>query len=375
MFSKIDPNMPSFNSSHFEKPRAWLPKELGQDSSWIHHLSREATLEIEEALQHAKATEKSWLQMTANDFPLKRHAKQAIDRAFAVTQTAYGMCLLKGFPVDRWTAEDARLANWGIGLNVGVARTQNRASQVMNDVRDEGGDYKVKNGRGYNTNAGLDFHVDSCDVVALMCLQTAKSGGTSKVTSSMAVVEEIKRLRPDLIPVMQQPFYYSYQGTNDASQPPFYKCPILGDDPEFFSLRANRKNVTAAQRDFPEVPRLTPKQIELLDLLDELLPDDKFCYSMELDRGDLQLLNNYVVIHSRTNFEDHDEPERKRHLLRLWLSIPQGQRLPPLWKEYFGGVEAGSVRGGVRGSQITDEFLAYERRQAANLGMSLKQQN
>ena len=367
--------MRSFNSSHLEKPRAWLPKELDQDFSWIHHLSREATLEIEEALQHAKATEKSWLQMTANDFPLKRHAKEAIDRAFAVTQTAYGMCLLKGFPVDRWSAEDARLVNWGIGLNVGVARTQNRASQVMNDVRDEGGDYKVKNGRGYNTNAGLDFHVDSCDVVALMCLQTAKSGGTSKVTSSMAVVEEIKRLRPDLIPVMQQPFYYSYQGTNDASQPPFYKCPILGDDPEFFSLRANRKNVTAAQRDFPEVPRLTPKQIELLDLLDELLPDDKFCYSMELDRGDLQLLNNYVVIHSRTNFEDHDEPERKRHLLRLWLSIPQGQRLPSLWKEYFGDDAAGAVRGGVRGSQITDEFLAYERRQAANLGMSLNQQN
>jgi hypothetical protein len=142
--------MLSFNSSHIEKPRAWLPKELGQDFSWIHHLSREATLEIEEALQHAKATEKSWLQMTANDFPLKRHAKEAIDRAFAVTQTAYGMCLLKGFPVDRWSVEDARLVNWGIGLNVGVARTQNRASQVMNDVRDEGGDYKVKNGRGYN---------------------------------------------------------------------------------------------------------------------------------------------------------------------------------------------------------------------------------
>jgi hypothetical protein len=111
-----------------------------------------------------------------------------------------------------------------------------------------------------------------------------------------------------------------------------------------------------------------------LDLLDELLPDDKFCYSMELDRGDLQLLNNYVVIHSRTNFEDHDEPERKRHLLRLWLSIPQGQRLPSLWKEYFGAVAAGSVRGGVRGSQMSDEFLAYERRQAANLGMSLNQQ-
>jgi hypothetical protein len=359
--------------THIEKPRAWLPPELHKDFSWIHHLHREAIHEIEEALQHAKATQKTWLEMTANDFPLKRHAKQAIDQAFAVTQTGYGMCLLKGFPVERWSVEDARLAHWGIGLNVGVARTQNRASQVMNDVRDEGGSYKVKNGRGYNTNAGLDFHVDSCDVVALLCLQTAKSGGTSKVTSSIAVVNEVKRLRPDLIPVMKQPFYYSYQGTNDATQPPFYKCPILGDDPEFFSFRANRKNVTAAQLDFPEVPRLDQKQIELLDLLDELLPDDKFCYSMQLDRGDMQLLNNYVVIHSRTNFEDHDEPALKRHLLRLWLSIPQAQPLPSLWKEYFGAIEARSVRGGVRGSQMTEAFLAYERRQAANLGMTLMQ--
>jgi hypothetical protein len=92
---------------------------------------------------------------------------------------------------------------------------------------------------------------------------------------------------------------------------------------------------------------------------------------MQLDRGDMQLLNTYVVIHSRTNFEDHEEPEKKRHLLRLWLSIPQGQRLPALWKEYFGAIEAGSVRGGVRGSQITDAFLAYERRQAAYLGMTI----
>lgn len=364
--------MSHFIPPNLAKPRAWLPQELAADFSWIHHLSREAIGEIEEALQHAKMKGKTWLEMTANDFPLRRHAKDAIDQAFAATQTGYGMCLIKGFPVDRWSVEDARLVHWGIGLNVGVARTQNRASQVMNDVRDEGGSYKVKNGRGYNTNAGLDFHVDSCDVVALMCLQTAKSGGTSKVTSSIAVVDEVKRLRPDLIPVMQQPFYYSYQGTNDATQPPFYKCPILGDDPEFFSLRANRKNVTAAKRDFPEVPRLSPQQEELLDLLDELLPDDRFCYSMQLDRGDLQLLNNYVVIHSRTNFEDFEEPEKKRHLLRLWLSIPQGQRLPPLWKEYFGDIEAGSVRGGVRGSQMTDEYLAYESRQAANLGMTLR---
>ena len=100
--------MSRFIQSTIVPPRAWLPGELRQDFSWIHHLSREAVIEIEQALQHAKATQKSWLEMTANDFPLQRHAKQAIDQAFAVTQTAYGMCLLKGFPVERWSVEDAR---------------------------------------------------------------------------------------------------------------------------------------------------------------------------------------------------------------------------------------------------------------------------
>ena len=134
-------------------------------------------------------------------------------------------------------------------------------------------------------------------------------------------------------------------------------------------MRANRKNITAAQRDFPEVPRLTPEQIEALDLLDQLMADDSLCFSMWLERGDMQLLNSYVTLHSRTDFEDFDEPE------------PQAPPVPPVarragfaaaaaeWEEYFGDVRAGSVRGGVRGSAITPEFLDYEARQARALGM------
>src|SRR5690606_3229071 len=111
--------------------------------------------------------------------------------------------------VQRWTEDETCLAYWGMGLHVGVARPQNRASQFMNDVRDEGGTYRVKNGRGYNTNAELDFHIDSCDVVGLLCRRTAKSGGQSKIVSSIALRDKIRQLRPDLIPVLQQPFYHS----------------------------------------------------------------------------------------------------------------------------------------------------------------------
>jgi hypothetical protein len=120
------------------------------------------------------------------------------------------------------------------------------------------------------------------------------------------------------------------------------------------------------------VPRLTALQTEALDLLDQLMPSPLLCYSMELERGDLQLLNSYVTLHSRTPFEDFEQADDKRHLLRLWLSIPASQPLPAAFEEYFGDVHAGSVRGGVRGSAITPEFVAYEQRQAAVMGMPLK---
>lgn len=356
------------------QPRPWLAQDMERDRTWIQRLTDDEIDGFDKALAHAKALGKPWLEMTKEDFPLNQAAAGALARAFAATQGRWGLCLVKGFPVHRWSVEDARLAYWGIGLNVGVARTQNRASDVMTDVRDVGASYKTKNGRGYNTNAALDFHADSCDVVALLCLRPAKSGGQSKVTSTMAVCEEIGRRRPDLLQVLRQPYYHSYQGTQGPGRPPYYRCPILGSDPVYFAVRANRKNTMAAQRDFLEVPRMTAQQEEALDMLDALLADPKYCYSMWLEQGDLQLLNNYVVLHSRTEFEDYDEPDKKRHLLRLWLAIPGSQPLPPEWEEYFGDVRPGSVRGGVRGDGITQAFLDYQKRQAQAMDMLLAEE-
>ena len=357
------------DSTKQNRPLPWTAEQVRQDNSWILRLTAEQVDGIQAALAHAKSLNKPLLAMEQADFPLPEKSRAALQQAIDMTQQRWGMCLLKGFPVNDWSEDDTRLAYWGMALHMGVGRTQNRASQVMNDVRDAGGEYKVKGGRGYNTNAGLDFHQDSCDVVALLCRRTARSGGTSKVVSSIALRDEIQKRRPDLIPVLESPFFHSYQGTQDPSQPPYYRLSIFGTHQDYFSARTNRKNLIAAQRDFPEVPRLTAAQTEALDLLDELMPSDEFCYSMELERGDMQLLNNYVTLHSRTPFEDYEEPDLKRHLLRLWLAIPGSQPLPDSWAEYYGDSRAGAVRGGVRGSSITEEFLTYEKRQAAAMNM------
>jgi hypothetical protein len=283
------------------------------------------------------------------------------------------MCLVKGFPTDDWTEEEMRVAYWGMGLYMGVGRTQNKASEVINDVRNAGGSYKVPGGRGYNTKEGLDFHQDSADIVALLCRRTAKAGGTSKVMSSIALRDRVQQVRPDLLPVLEsRDWFHSFQGAQDPSQPPYYRNPLFGTNSKFFAARTNRKNTVAAQRDFPELPRLTPKQEEALDLLDEIMPSDEYCYSMELERGDMQLLNSFVTLHSRTPFEDYEDQDQKRHLMRLWLSIPSSQPLPAEWAEYWGDVRAGAVWGGVKGSYITDEFRAYEKRQAAAMKMRLE---
>ncbi|MFN6997498.1 MAG: TauD/TfdA family dioxygenase [Aquincola tertiaricarbonis] len=348
---------------------AWRADQAAADTGWTQRLSAEEAEGFDAALRHARTADKPWLAMAPQDFPLPAASRAALQRAAATTQGRWGMCLLKGLPVDRWNEHEARLACWGIGLHMGVARTQNRASDFIADVRNEGGSYKGTNGRGYNTNAGLDFHCDSADVVALLCRRAAKRGGESKVVSSMAVVEELGRRRPDLLAVLLGPWFHSYQGAQHPDAPPYYMCPLVGSAQGHFAMRTNRKNVMAAQRDFPEVPRLTPQQVEVLDLLDVLMQDPALCFSMWLEPGDLQLLNNYLTLHSRTDFEDHDEPDLKRHLFRLWLALPQSQPLPPDWAEYFGDVRAGAVRGGLYGSGMTREFLDFEQRQAAAMEM------
>jgi alpha-ketoglutarate-dependent taurine dioxygenase len=353
-------------------PRGWTRDDARRDTSWVQRLSADEVAGFDAALAHAKAVGKPWLAMTAEDFPLPPAALNALKRAFATAQGRWGMCLLKGFPVDRWSEADSKLAYWGMGLHVGVARTQNPASEVMNDVRDEGAVYKAANGRsrGYNTRAGLDFHMDSADIVGLLCRRTAKTGGESMVASTIAVAEELGRRRPDLLEVLKQPFFHHYQGSQDPLQPPWYACPIIGHEGGFFTMRVNRKNIVAAERDFAELPRVRPEQWEAIDLLEAIMADPRWCYSMQLEQGDLQLVNNYVIVHSRTPFDDFEEPDRKRHLLRLWLAVPDSQPLPADWAEYFIDTRPGAVRGGLRGSKITPEFTAYEQRQAAALGMA-----
>lgn len=195
-------------------PQAWKSEDVQKDRSWILRLTPEEIDGFRVALDHAKAHPKPLLEMIQADYPFSEVSAKVLTRAIAITQGRWGMCLVKGFPTNEWSEAEMRVTYWGMGLHMGVGRTQNRASEVINDVRNTGGSYKVKGGRGYNINAGLDFHQDSADIVALLCRRIAKEGGTSKVMSSIVLYDRVAELRSDLIPVFQaNNWFHSFQNT------------------------------------------------------------------------------------------------------------------------------------------------------------------
>ncbi len=345
-------------------PTGWTSKQVASDSSWIEPLTSEEINGFQYALDAAREINKDFLSLRPEDFPLSDVCVDVLKRALKKTQGPWGFCLIRGFPVEKWTESETRLIYWGLGLHMGVARPQNKNSDFLTDVRDAGGQYYGKNGRGYNTNASLDFHIDFGDVVSLLCRRTARQGGESLITSSKAIYAEVAKVRPDLLSTMHEPLYFSWQGASGKNDRAYHSCTPAGFKDSHFAFRFNFKNIIAAQRDFAQAPRLSDQQSALIGLLESLFPDPRFCYSMRLEQGDMQLVNNYHVIHSRTSFEDFADEDKKRHLIRLWLAIPDCQPLPDEWSEPYKNTLRNSVRGGLRGPCMGNEFVAFEKFQA-----------
>ena len=256
-----------------------------------------------------------------------------------------GFVLIKGLPVERWTRQQAALAFLIIGSQLGALRMQNAQGHLLGHVRDLGRSSDDPNTRIYQTHERQTFHTDSCDVVGLLCLRKAKSGGLSSLVSSTTIFNEMRRRRPDLLQVLMQPIETDRRGETPAGSKPYFNIPVFNYHEGLVSAIYQRQYIESARR-FPDVAPLTQQQIEALDLFDELANDPQLHLLMDLEPGDIQLVHNHTILHDRTAFEDFPEPDRKRHLLRLWLAPPNARPLPEVFAERFGSVTPGD-RGGV----------------------------
>lgn len=345
---------------------AWKAADLRNEARWIFPLDDAAQADLRRALDRLDP-EADPLSLTRADIDLGAAAK-VLDAAMREVRDGRGIALLRGLPrQDLDEAAFGRLT-WMLGLHTGVARPQNRASDYLAPVRDAGSVYRSAGGRGYSSNAELDFHTDSADVVMLACFNQAREGGQSMVTSSVAAHEVLAAEAPDLAEVLHHPFWFSRQTEQAPDETPAYPNPVFDSADGLLCSKWNRNRILTAQR-IEGVPALTGTQRAAMDALDAMLRRPELMFDMYLQPGDVQILNNHVTLHSRTEFADFDEPARKRLLFRLWLATPDSPRLPESWRPAYRSVAPGTVRGGIIGQAHDARRQAFERRQAAALGM------
>lgn len=351
----------------FQSPAEWRVSELTDDQSWRFTIDDASRTHLATVVKAAYDPDRSLFDYSRQDFdfgtaaaPLAAAVKEALD--------GRGLAMLHGLPRDDLSEKEFELLNWAIGLHIGVARPQGKASQYISAVRDVGTNYRSAAGRGFSSNAGLDFHVDGGDLTTLGCYNTAKSGGQSMVSSSVTALRLLQAERPDLAEIAYQNFYFSRQQEEAADEAAFYAQPLFAEcDGQIFG-KWNRNRVRTAQA-IDGVPALSPKQQETGLLLDDILQRPEVMFTLHLAPGDLQIINNHTMLHSRTAYEDFEAPERKRLLCRLWLALPGSATLPDSWGDFYRSVEAGSVRGGIRGHHHDAACQAFDLRQAMDHGM------
>ena len=336
-------------------PMVWTGEDLRGSADWIRVITPSEVAEIDAAVGAVQRRGLPWPKMTRDDFVVPRLAASLAEVSREL-EDGRGLVLLRGIPVERYTEDELRILYWGLGLLLGTPRYQNAQGELIGDVRDENRLYgtvrevdparagEPRTSRNKARSAGpLRFHTDRTDVVTLLCVRPAATGGLSKVVSGPAVHNAILERRPDLHALLCAPYYHSREGEAGGRQR-YYAMPIFGMCEGRFTSQYSRTFVENAQG-IPGVPPLTAAQNEALDLWAEVC--EELCYSMDMRSGDVQLLNNHVVYHARTTYEDDPAPGRDRFLMRLWLSMPNSRALPVGYEALWGSIEPGALRGGI----------------------------
>jgi hypothetical protein len=333
----------------------WHGKQLDASGDWIRNLDDRHRHEIDEALARVKRERFPLFGFGRDDFPLPATSDLLAGIADEL-ENGLGAIRLRGLPVERYSDDDIRQIFWGLGRHLGTAVFQNSRGEIMGEVRDEAKladktyaplePGKIVSSRARARSTGpLRWHTDRCDVIALLCARNAKAGGVSKLTSIVTIYNEILRRRPDLLELLCQDYWRARPGDEDGSASTrAFALPVFGVQDGKLTCQYSRTYVEQAQ-EFAEVPRITAAQNEALDLLAEVA--EEVCLYAPFVPGDIQLLNNHVIFHGRTAYEDDSSSHQERLLFRLWLSMPNSRRLPRGFETLWGSAEPGALRGGV----------------------------
>ncbi len=338
---------------------AWHGENMVENPRWRFALSGEDITELQAALASVRQQGLPWDQIRKADFPLAGLAGK-LDEMAVELEDGSGLANLSGLPVEAF-GDGLRHVWYGIGLHLGLPVYQDCNGLLMRDIQDEsedtdavlghrltardGSTFKSSKARTLS-NALLRFHTDRADVVGLLCLRQAPVGGISRIASSVAVHNMMLERRPDLAALLYEPVYRARLGEERGGELLSYALSVFGQRKGRFTSHYSRTYVEAAQ-EMLDVPRMDDQQWQALDMLQDLA--EELCMEMTMQPGDMQFINNHVIYHARSAYEDHPGAplDQRRCLHRLWLAMPNSRALPEDHGVLWGAVAAGARRGGI----------------------------
>lgn len=309
-------------------PSAWRGDELATNPTWIYHLNDAEIAELEAVGRQFVRDDPDLRTVTAEDYPLPV-CGPAIEQWSYDMSRGRGFVLIRGLHTEMYSDALSGAIFYLTGLHLGVPMQQNAMSDLIDHVvatSDKTMDDPAA--RSARVRDKLVFHSDSSDAVALFCLRPAKEGGASSLVSGAQIFNEILQRRPDLAPLLLEPVHFDWNRQDSKAPANTYATPIVSIVDGVCSIYAGSTYIFTAQ-DYPEVPRLTPAQIEVIRLFDEITYEPGMALDMDFQPGDIQWVSNYAALHSRTGFVDYPEWQRRRHLLRLWLKRDADRPLVP----------------------------------------------
>jgi hypothetical protein len=290
-------------------PRAWCADTIDPPASWYYRLPAR----LVDALGP--------LTDLAPPEGLRSVCEEGLRPVVDVLEHGRGFVLLD--PADGLDDRQRVALYWLLGQALGRPIVQNVQGTLLYDVRDTGQD--VKYGARFSvTSAESSFHTDNsfgdgvADYVGLLCLRDAREGGESQLVSGYAAHNELLAGHADALEVLRRPFHVDRRGGVRPGEAPTARYPVVGEDDRGLVFRYLRYWIEAGHDKAGEP--LTPAQVGALDTLDETLRRPELRVTFQMRPGEVLLINNRWLLHNRTGFVDHEEPERRRHMVRLWLA-------------------------------------------------------
>ena len=303
---------------------AWRGDVLSKTDSWIYMLSDRQIAELEMLGTRFVESDPDLRFVQKEEYPLVECA-DAIKSWGHDVDRGRGFVLVRGLRTHLYSDALSAAIYYILGLYMGDPIRQNEKGDLIDSI------YATSNktmddptAKSSKVRGELVFHSDSSDIVSLMCLRPAKSGGASCLVSGAEIYNEILRRRPDLAPLLFERYHWDWRRQDKYAPADTYTSALVDLTDGAFSMYAGSLYILTAQ-DYPGVPQLRPEQLELLKLFDEITYEPGMAIEMDFRPGDIQWLSNYAALHARTTFYDFPEPQRRRHLLRLWLSRDAGR--------------------------------------------------